>query len=118
MKTIHSYYSNIPCQGKDCIFWGGEYQEEKHYSAGYDLLGLHEWHEEFTSIWHGEHCSKSSDLGQIRQEIYNRALAASDEVHRKGYKVLSTEIKKAGEAFDKITDEWRKMKCPFYEVEK
>lgn len=115
MKTIHNYYSRIPCQGRDCIFWDGEYQEEKYYPKGYNKdSGIYS-KEEFVSIWHGEHCKKSFEISQIRQEIYDRALKASDDVHRKGYKSIHTEIKKAGEAFDKIADEWRNMKCPFYE---
>jgi hypothetical protein len=114
MKEIHCNYSNVPCQGQDCKFWQGKYEEKTHRPKGYGELGV--WHEEFISIWHGEHCEKSSDLGTIRQEIYDRALEASDNIHKSNkYKIITTMVKKSGEAFDKIADEWRNMKCPFYE---
>jgi hypothetical protein len=117
MKTIHNYYSNIPCLGKDCKFWGGEYQEERIYPKGYDQLGLGVYIKEaITSMWHGEHCNKNSEIVELRKSIYDRALEASDNVHKSGkYKNISMEIRKAGEAFDNIADEWRNMRCPFYE---
>jgi hypothetical protein len=39
MKTIHNYYSNIPCIGKDCKYWGGEYEKGHYCPKGYDQLG-------------------------------------------------------------------------------
>lgn len=117
MKTIHNYYSNVPCQGRDCKFWGGEYQEEKHYPKGYDQLGLGIYiHEEITSIWHGEHCNKNSEIGQLRKSIYDRALGASDDIYKNNkYKNINTKTRKAKQVFDEIADEWRNMKCPFYD---
>lgn len=117
MKTIHNYYSNIPCIGKDCKYWGGEYEEGHYCPKGYDQLGLgHYNNEEFVSIWHGEHCNKNCEIGELRKSIYDRALEASDNIHKSNkYKNLNMEIHKAGEAFDKIADEWRNMRCPFYE---
>lgn len=116
MKTIHNYYSNIPCQGRDCKYWGGEYQEERIYPKGYNKdSGIYS-KEEFTSIWHGEHCNISPKIAELRKSIYDRALEASDNIHEsEKYKNISMEIRKAGEAFDKIADEWRNMICPFYE---
>ena len=116
MKTIHNYYSNIPCLGKDCKYWGGEYQEETVCPKGYNKdTGIYS-KEEFTSIWHGEHCNISPKLAELRKSIYDRALEASDNIHKIGkYKNIGMEIHKAGEAFDKIADEWRNMRCPFYE---
>ncbi len=116
MKTIHNYYSNIPCIARDCTYWAGEFQEEHHYSAGYNKdSGLYS-KESFTSIWHGEHCNKNCEIGELRKSIYDRALEASDNIHKSDkYKNLGMEIRKAGEAFDKIADEWRNMRCPFYE---
>jgi len=119
MKTIHNYYSNTPCLGKDCKYWTGEYEDVRVYPKGYDQLGLgHYNNEEFTSIWHGEHCNKNTDIGELRKSIYDRALEASDNIHKNNkYKNIGMEIRKAGEAFDKVADEWRNMRCPFYEVE-
>lgn len=116
MKIIHCYYSNIPCQGRDCKYWGGEYTEEKLYPVGYNKdTGIYS-KELITSIWHGEHCNRSNDLAQLRKSIYDRALKASDAIHKSNkYKLVSMAVRKAGEAFDKIADEWRNMKCPFYE---
>ena len=117
MKTNHNYYSNVPCLGRDCKHWGGEYQEETVIPRGYDTLGLGIWNdEERLVVWHGEHCNKSCELAKIRKKIYDRALEASDNIHKSDkYKSIHTEIRKASEAFDKIADEWRNMKCPFYE---
>ena len=118
MKTIHNYYSNIPCMGRDCKFWGGEYQEERIYPKGYNKdSGIYS-KEGFTSIWHGEHCNRSFDLGLIRQEIYERADKASDDIYKENkYKIITTMINKAHQAFNNIADEWRHMKCPFYTKE-
>ena len=117
MKTIHNYYSNIPCIGRDCKYWGGEFQDEHYCPKGYDQLGLgHYNNEEFTSIWHGEHCNRNFELGQLRQSIYERADKASDDIYKENkYKKITVLITKAHEAFDKIADEWRNMRCPFYE---
>jgi len=119
MKTIHNYYSNIPCVDKNCKFWGGEYQEEKVYPRGYarNWLGLGIWNnEEITSIWHGEHCKKDFELGKLRQSIYERADKASNDIYKENkYKRITMLVSKAHEAFDKIADEWRNMRCPFYE---
>lgn len=116
MKTIHNYYSNTPCIGKDCQYWGGEYQDEKVYPAGYNKdSGLYS-KEPFTSIWHGEYCNRNFELGQLRQSIYERADKASDDIYKENkYKKITVLIAKAHEAFDKIADEWRNMRCPFYE---
>lgn len=118
MKTIHNTYSNIPCQGRDCIFWDGEYEEIRHYPKGYNKdSGLYS-EEEFTSIWHGEHCKKNFQLGQLRQSIYERASEASDKIYNESkYKRIITMIAKAHSAFNEIADEWRNMRCPFYAVE-
>jgi hypothetical protein len=117
LKTIHSYYSNTPCQGRDCKFWGGEYIEEKIYPSGYNKdSGLYS-KEEFTSVWHGEHCDKSCEIAILRKSIYDKALEASDNVHKSGkYKNINMECHKSGEEFDKIADEWLSMKCPFYKL--
>lgn len=116
MKTIHNYFSNIPCLGKDCKYWGGEYQKEKIYPKGYNKDSGIYTKEEFISVWHGEHCNKNTEISQLRKSIYDRALEASDDIHKSNkYKNISMEVRKSGEAFDKIADEWRNMKCPFYE---
>jgi hypothetical protein len=116
MKTIHYYYSNIPCQGRDCKYWNGEYTEEKIYPVGYNKdSGIYN-KEMIISIWHGERCKKSSDLAELRKSIYDKALEASDNVHKNSkYKNINMVVRKAGEAFDKIADEWRSMKCLFYQ---
>jgi len=118
IKTIHNYYSNVPCVGKDCKWWGGEYQEERVYPKGYNKdSGIYSA-EEFTSIWHGEHCKRNFDIGQLRQSIYERADKASDDIYKENkYKLITTLISKAHKAFEEIADEWRNMRCPFYEVE-
>lgn len=113
MKTIHQYYSNIPCQGQDCIFWGGEYEEVNDYDAGYDFLD--KWHECFRSVWHGEHCNKSEELKLLRQKIYNNADNVATECYTSG-KYKKPWIQ-AGKVFDELKKEWTEMKCPFYEVE-
>jgi hypothetical protein len=116
-KIIHNYYSNIPCIGKDCKYWGGEYQEEMLYHQGYDKLGLGVYNaEEFAVICHGEHCNRNEDIVQLRKSIYKRALEASDNIHKsRKYKNIRIECNKASEAFRNIENEWRNMRCPFYE---
>ena len=114
-NVFHYYYSNIPCQGKDCVYWAGEYTEEKTYPKGYSKnTGIYS-KEMFTSIWHGEHCEKSQYLAQLRKSICDRAIVASDSVHMNGkYKNIKVAIRKASEELYKVYDEWRNMKCPFY----
>lgn len=115
MKTIVNHYSNIPCIGRNCIHWGGEYREEIVRKAGYsEVTGLY-IKEPFLSVWIGEHCNRSAELAEIRKEIYDRAFEASDRVYLKGYNSISTTVRKAGTEFDRIADEWRNLKCPFFE---
>ena len=107
----HETYDNTPCVGRDCKFWGGEYEDVHHYPAGYG--SDHKWHKESIFIWHGEHCNIVEKIAQIRKEIYDRADKASAEVYLSGkYK---RPWKKASEEFRKIADEWINLKCPFYE---
>jgi len=114
MKEIHCNYSNIPCQGKDCVFFLEEYEERIEHKVGRYYGGYNK--EPFVAIWHGQRCLRDNELGKIRQEIYDRADDASNNIHKSNkYKIISTLCKKSKEAFDKIADEWRNMKCPFYE---
>jgi hypothetical protein len=112
MKTIHENYSRIPCQGTDCIFYDGEYEDVQETKAGSDYYGR--WHEEFTFVWHGFHCLKRNELSKIRQEIYDRADRAASECYScNKYKKPWIQ---AGKAFDEIKKEWTELKCPFYQT--
>jgi len=113
MKEIHQNYTNIPCQGRDCKYWGGEF-EDIYFCPSKIIDGKRT--EDCNVIWHGEHCKKSEEVGKIRGEIYSRAQKAYDDCFD------SCKYKKpwiqGGSAFDKIADEWRNLKCPFYETDK
>jgi hypothetical protein len=115
MKIIRNQYTTMGCQGKSCIHYGKDYEDIKIYEKGYGESGI--YHDEFTSIWEGHECAKDKDRDKIRKEIYDRALTASDEIHKKETDIskISYTIKKASKAFDKIANEWRNIKCPFFE---
>jgi hypothetical protein len=112
MRTIETTYSDPQCQGKDCIFYGGDTKEVKYYPPGVDYWGRK--HDEFESIFYGHKCSKNYEIGKIREEIYSRAQKASDNIYNTGGHKINFLIKKAGQVFDEIADEYRNMKCPFY----
>ena len=119
IKILHEYYTRIPCITEDCIYFAGDYEERHEYLQGYSKITGQYASEPFIVIWHGQKCMRNPELASLRKEIYDRAIAASDDVHKeKKYKNISTEIHKAGEAFDKIADEWREMKCSFYQTSK
>lgn len=113
IKKIEQTYCNIPCVGRDCKHWLEEFTTTKYYPSGF-RDGV--WREELISIWHGERCSKNEELGKIRHEIYTRAQAACDSVYTNTPGCTMRTIRKASDAFDNIANEWRNMKCPFYEV--
>ena len=118
MKTIKYNYFDPGCFGKDCVFYGEEFEDVHLVKEGYHRseLGTPFLCKEDTQvIWCGHHCLKNKELGEIRQAIYNRAQKASDEISYDKYKNLSMSIRKKGEAFDNIANEWRNFVCPFYE---
>ena len=112
-KVTHQYYSNIPCQGTDCVFYQGEYEEIHDYESGVDCFG--KWHEPFRSIWHGHHCAKTPELCAIRKEVYDKADKAATECYT-SEKYVKPWIQ-AGKKFDEIKKGWTELKCPFYRIE-
>lgn len=94
------------------VFLWRRYERSKILSPGVDYWGRK--HDEFESIFYGHKCSKNYEIGKIREEIYSRAQKASDNIYNTGGHKINFLIKKAGQVFDEIADEYRNMKCPFY----
>jgi hypothetical protein len=115
MKTTYCEYFDPGCFGKCCKFYGKETEDIYKYPAGYSKNGNYS-KEPSAVVWKGFECLKTEERGKLRQDIYSRALAASDKVHKEysGNKI-HFEIKAASKAFDNIADEWTKKDCTFFE---
>jgi hypothetical protein len=118
LKIVNEYFE-AGCLGKSCVYYGKDIEDIREYPAGYSKKTGNYTKEPFISVWKGHECSRDKERYAIRQEIYERAQKASDNVYNKGtdIKKIRFTIKKASKAFDKIADEWRNFECPFYEVE-
>jgi hypothetical protein len=111
-QTLHYYYSNHPCQGRDCKFHGGDFEEITEKPARLSALTFSLLPEAIV-VWHGEICNIQEKISKIRKEIYDRADIAKEQVYLSGkYK---QPWKKASKEFHRVADEWINLKCPFYE---
>lgn len=101
-----------PCLGKDCIHFLGYTTEE--YVHICDTRGP-DYGKECHHVWHDHTCTKNQALGDIRQEIYDRAFATSDSIYGGWDTPFSrSRLRKAHNAWEAIAEEWRQFRCPFY----
>ena len=120
MKTIINEYFEAGCLGKSCIYYGKDFENIKEYPAGYSSKTGNYTKEPFTTVWKGHECSKDKERYKLRQEIYERAQKASDNVYNKETDITKIRftVKIASKKFDEIADEWTKRDCPFFTIDK
>lgn len=110
--TYESTTEFEPCLGKDCTYFLGYTTTE--YIHICEARGP-DYGRECRHIWHTHSCAKYQELGDIRQEIYDRAFAAKDAIYG-GWDTPFSKARhdKASRAWDAIAEEWRQFRCPFY----